>query len=47
VQQAAERYIRGDRMAVVVVGDRKVIEPGIAALKLGPLRVVPVEEFFK
>ena len=47
VQQVAERYIRGDRMAVVVVGDRKVIEPGIAALKLGPLRVVPVEEFFK
>ncbi len=47
VQQAAERYIQPDRMAVVIVGDRKAIEPGIAALGLGPVRVVPVEEFFK
>jgi hypothetical protein len=34
-------------MAVVIVGDRKAIEPGIAALNLGPLHVVPIEEFFK
>ena len=47
VQRAAERYIQPDRMAVVIVGDRTVIEPGIAALKLGPIRVVPIEEFFK
>lgn len=47
VQKAAARYIQPGRMAVVIVGDRKAIEPGIAALNLGPLRVVPIEEFFK
>ena len=47
VQKAAARYIQPDKMAIVIVGDRKAIEPGIAALSLGPLRVVPLEEFFK
>ena len=47
VQKAAARYVQPDKMAVVIVGDRKAIEPGIAALKLGPIRVVPIEEFFK
>jgi hypothetical protein len=32
---------------VVIVGDRKAIEPGVAQLNLGPLRVVSIEEFFK
>jgi predicted Zn-dependent peptidase len=47
VQQAAARYIQPEKMAVVIVGDRKAIEPGIVALNLGKLRVVPLEEFFK
>ena len=47
VQKAAARYIQADKMAVVVVGDLKAIEPGIKALNLGPIRVVPLEEFFK
>lgn len=47
LQKAAARYIEPDKMAVVIVGDRKAIEPGIAALKLGPIRVVSIEEFFK
>lgn len=47
VQKAAARYIQADRMAVVIVGDVKAIEPGIKALALGPMRVVPIEEFFK
>ncbi|MDH4063105.1 MAG: insulinase family protein [Acidobacteriota bacterium] len=46
-QTAAARYIQPDKMAVVVVGDRTQIEPGIARLNLGPVRVVPLEEFFK
>jgi hypothetical protein len=29
---------------VVVVGDRKVIEQGIRALNLGPVRVMSVDE---
>jgi predicted Zn-dependent peptidase len=47
VQKAAARYIQADKMAVVIVGDRTATEPGIKALNLGPLRVVPIEEFFK
>lgn len=44
VRTAAERYIQPARFAVVVVGDRKVIEPGIRALNLGPVRVMSVDE---
>jgi predicted Zn-dependent peptidase len=44
VRQAAERYIQPSRAAVVVVGDRKAIEPGIRALNLGPVRVMSVDE---
>jgi predicted Zn-dependent peptidase len=44
VQRAAERYIQPDKFAVVVVGDRKTVEPGIRALNLGPIRVVTIEE---
>ena len=44
VQKAAATYIQPDRFVVVVVGDRKVIEPGIRALDLGPVRVLSVAE---
>lgn len=44
VQNAAEMYIQPGHFAVVVVGDRTRIEPGIRALKLGPIRVMPVDE---
>lgn len=44
VRQAAERYVQPSRFAVVVVGDRKTIEPGIRALNLGPVRVMSVDE---
>jgi predicted Zn-dependent peptidase len=37
VQRLAKQLIDPDHFAVVVVGDRKVIEPGIAALKEGPI----------
>jgi predicted Zn-dependent peptidase len=43
-RQAAERYIQPSRLAVVVVGDRKTIEPGLRALNLGPVRVLTVDE---
>jgi predicted Zn-dependent peptidase len=43
-QKAAATYIVPGRLAVVVVGDRKVIEPGIRALKLGPVKVMSVRE---
>jgi predicted Zn-dependent peptidase len=44
VQKAAGRYIQPSRFAVVIVGDRKTIEPGIRALNLGPVRVMSVDE---
>jgi len=47
VQTAAAAYIRPSRAAVVVVGDRKTIEPGIRALNLGPVRVMTVDDVFR
>jgi predicted Zn-dependent peptidase len=44
VQKAAATYIQPGKLAVVVVGDRKAIEPGIRALNLGPVRVISVAE---
>jgi predicted Zn-dependent peptidase len=44
VQKTAATYIQPKRFSVVVVGDRKVIEPGIRALNLGPVRVMSVDE---
>jgi len=44
VQKAAATYIQPGKFAVVVVGDRQKIEPGIRALNLGPVRVLSVDE---
>ena len=44
VQRAAATYIQPGKFAVVVVGDRQKIEPGIRALNLGPVRVLSVDE---
>ena len=46
VQRVARTYIQPDRLAVVVVGDRKVIEPGINALSLGPITIMTLDEIF-
>jgi predicted Zn-dependent peptidase len=47
VKRVASEYIQPDKFAVVIVGDRKVIEPGVKALNLGPLTVVEAPEIFK
>jgi predicted Zn-dependent peptidase len=44
VQKAAATYIQPGKFAVVVAGDRKVIEPGIQALNLGPMSHLSVDE---
>jgi predicted Zn-dependent peptidase len=46
VQRVARQYVQPDRVAVVVVGDRKVIEPGIRALDLGRINIVTIDEVF-
>jgi zinc protease len=47
VQRVAERYIQPDRFAVVIVGDRNAIEPGIKALNLGPIKTVEIDEILR
>ena len=47
VQRAAERYIQPDKFAVVIVGDRKAIEPGIKALNLGPIKTIEIDDVMK
>jgi zinc protease len=44
VQNVSAKYIQPTKFVVVVVGDRKVIEPGIRAATLGPVRVMSVPE---
>jgi predicted Zn-dependent peptidase len=44
VQKVAAKYIQPSKFAVVVVGDRKTIEPGIRALNLLPVRVMTLDE---
>jgi predicted Zn-dependent peptidase len=46
VVRVARRYIDPSRLAVVIVGDRKVIEPGVHGLNLGPINIMSVDEVF-
>jgi predicted Zn-dependent peptidase len=44
IQKAAQSHVDPARMAFVIVGDRKVVETPLRALKLGPLTVLSVED---
>ena len=46
VQRVAQKIIKPDHLAVVVVGDLKAIEPGIRALNLGPIKVMTIDDVF-
>ena len=46
VRRVARTYVQADKLAVVIVGDRQVIEPGIKALNLGPINYVTLDEVF-
>jgi predicted Zn-dependent peptidase len=46
VHRVAKQYIQPERLAVVVVGDRKTIEPRIQALKLGTVQHLTIEDVF-
>ena len=47
LQKLAARYIQPDKMAVVVVGDRKSIEGPIRQLNLGPVNIIAIDELFR
>jgi zinc protease len=47
VKRVADKYIVPDKLAVVIVGDRKTIEANVKALNLGPLTIVEPGEIFR
>jgi predicted Zn-dependent peptidase len=47
VKRVADKYIVPDKLAVVIVGDRKTIEAGVKAANLGTVTVVEPAEIFK
>jgi predicted Zn-dependent peptidase len=47
LQKLSARYIQPDKMAVVVVGDRKAIEGPIRQLNLGPINFITIDELFR
>jgi zinc protease len=47
IQRVARQYIRPDRSAIVIVGDRQTIEAGLRALPVGAVEVRRVEEFVR
>ncbi|HYO47586.1 MAG TPA: pitrilysin family protein [Gemmatimonadota bacterium] len=44
VERVARRYLDPDRVAIIVVGDRSAIEPGIRALNLGTVHVMTIAD---
>lgn len=46
VQRVAQKYIQPGRFAVVITGDRMVIEPAVRALNLGEIKVMTVNDVF-
>jgi zinc protease len=45
-RRVATRYIRPNRVVVVIVGDLKAIEPGVRALNLGPVHILTIDDIF-
>ena len=43
VNRVANKYLQPDRMAIVIVGDRKVIEPELQKLNIGTIEVRDAE----
>ena len=46
VQRVAQQYIGPDHLTIVIVGDRKTIEPSIRALNLGSITAMSIDEVF-
>jgi zinc protease len=46
VERVARQYVHPNRVAVVIVGDLKAIEPGIRSMNLGPIHVLTIDDIF-
>ena len=46
VQRVAQQYIHPDHLTIVIVGDRKTIEPSVRALNFGSIKDVSIDEVF-
>lgn len=46
VQRVAQQYLDPDHLTIVIVGDRKTIEPSIRALNLGSIKEMSIDEVF-
>jgi zinc protease len=46
VQRVARQYIQPENLTIVIVGDRKTIEPPVRALNVGSVKTVSVDEVF-
>jgi predicted Zn-dependent peptidase len=46
VQRVAQQYVHPDHLTIVIVGDRKTIEPSIRALNLGSITNMNIDEVF-
>jgi zinc protease len=42
VQRVARQYIDPDKLAIVIVGDRKSIEPALKSTKIGDVVIVDI-----
>jgi len=46
VQRVAQQYIHPDHLTIVIVGDRKTVEPSVRALNLGPIKQMSIDDVF-
>jgi zinc protease len=46
LQRVAQQYLDPDHLTIVVVGDRKTVEPSVRALNLGTPKDVSIDELF-
>ena len=46
VQLVARQYLDPDRLTIVIVGDRKTVEPSLRASNLGSIKEMTVDEVF-